>query len=193
MKSEILALGTVSALMALATTASADVVYSSISNVSIPLNNSQMDFDLNSDGTNDFSLFGNSSVLDLFNSEPDNHMSFADDSGQARIYSVSDTILPADPNVTSTSVTNLIGLGIGYVGFNFTFDAESHTGWMEFNLPTSDSADWVLVAAAWESNPDTSITIAPVPEPSTTALMLLSGLAGFILLRRTKSNVAIRR
>lgn len=187
------ALGTVSALMTLATTASADVVYSSISNVSIPLNDSQLDFDLNSDGTNDFSLFGNSSVLDLSNSDPDNHMSFADDSGEAIIYGTSDTILPADPNVTSTSAANLIGLGISFVGFNFTLGTETHTGWIEFNLPTDNSADWVLVAAAWENNPNTSITITPVPEPSTTALMLLGGFAGFVLLRRTTSNVSIRR
>lgn len=187
MKSKTTALGTVSALMALAVTASAQqVVYSSITNLSISLS---APIDLNNDGTNDLIIFGNSSDFSIEDAGAGDVLIDTNSSGLTALYNPGDTVSVSDPSASIATATDLLGLGISYVGFTFSLEGLPHAGWIELDLPTDTPGDGTLVAAAWAADPNTSITIpSDVPEPATTALAVLGGLAGMCRRRRIKSD-----
>ena len=85
---------------------------------------------------------------------------------------------------------DITGLGTTYVGVRFQdASAKNHYGWLRFNFPESTPDNGILEAAAWESQPDTAITIpAPVPEPAATGAMFALALGGWAVWRRRQAK-----
>ena len=182
----IASLGTVSAIVALAASAQAGgIIYSSVTNQPITLDSG---IDLNNDGTNDIN-FSNSSFFTIGDAGANDFLIVTNESATAMLFSPGDRVVPTDPISSLANATNLLGAGISYLGFDFTYQGETHTGWLEVDFPTTDTTAGTLIAAAWASAPDAGITIpSAAPEPSATALALLGGLAAFPLWRRVKPH-----
>ena len=82
--------------------------------------------------------------------------------------------------------------GTQYAGIQFDRGGNTHYGWLQINFSGSNFSDGTLVAAAWESDPNTAIlagATAAVPEPAETAvaLGLFATLAAFFR-RRFRSE-----
>jgi|GEM_PF-299762 len=65
-----------------------------------------------------------------------------------------------------------------YAGFNLYYDGANHYGWMQIANPYSILAGQVL-DYAYQTSPNTPIFAGEVPEPSTLALLALSGVFWF--------------
>jgi hypothetical protein len=81
-----------------------------------------------------------------------------------------------------------------FVGLQFQIGAETHYGWARIGVATNlffnTQSQAIVYDWAFESDPDTPITIAPptaIPEPSTFALFAL-GAAGVAALKRRRSQ-----
>jgi len=83
---------------------------------------------------------------------------------------------------------NFVGQPSGYIGFGFMMDGANYYGWMEVTNSVSGDAGIFanVVSWAYESDPNTPITVGAVPEPSTWAL-LAAGVA-FLLCRRLRPS-----
>lgn len=186
-------LGTVAALVALATSAQASgIIYSSITNQAITLDQG---IDLNNDGTDDIN-FSNSSFfsLSIGDAGAGDILIATNDLAVTTLYSPGDTVAATDPNTSLADAENVLGAGISYIGFDLTDLVGTHTGWLEIDFSTTDPASGTLIAAAWDTAINHSITIpAPTPEPSVTVLAMLGGVVGFSLLRRVKSHDSLHR
>ena len=68
-----------------------------------------------------------------------------------------------------------------FIGFRFESNDGTHYGWAQLEI-----GSLTIVNAAYESDPDTAITLGAVPEPSNLALLGL-GIAGLSMMRRRKS------
>lgn len=70
-----------------------------------------------------------------------------------------------------------------YVGFDLVVNGNNYYGWMQLSNPlplvNGQVLDW-----AYESSPNTAIAAGAVPEPSTLALLALSGVVAGILRRK---------
>jgi hypothetical protein len=79
------------------------------------------------------------------------------------------------------------GVASGYVGLEFYTDGQAYYGWVRIGAPASiNGLGWVY-DYAYQTSPNTSIFAGEVPEPSTFALLTLSGVA-VGLLRRKRSK-----
>jgi hypothetical protein len=69
-----------------------------------------------------------------------------------------------------------------YIGLSTVIDGETHYGWVQIQLEADDSSSPItglhVVDFAYESTPDTPITIGAVPAPGTLALLALGAAAG---------------
>ncbi len=178
-------LGTVAALVALATTAHASMVISSFSNVALPGNQS-VPVDIDGDLTTDFSVDlvegVNSSFLEI---DPAGSNLIATNSGDLRFYSLGDTVAASDPNLSANLTTGNITSANFYVGVSFSQNSQMNTAWMEFNFDSLGTG--TLVNAAWQNVPGQDATIAAVPEPAVTGLA--AGLmAGWLAWRRRRNR-----
>ena len=75
----------------------------------------------------------------------------------------------------------------GYFGFKFTKDGNTHYGWAEMTLSSTD-AEFTINEAWYNDTPDGSVTVGVVPEPAEVGLglgVLALGAAG---LRRMREN-----
>jgi hypothetical protein len=82
-----------------------------------------------------------------------------------------------------------------YVGFQFAIGSETHYGWMlidrtrftaepegAFGLTVQSNPQ--ILSWAYETNPNTAITIAAIPEPTSCCLVILASVVGAIGVRR---------
>ncbi|MFM7245103.1 MAG: hypothetical protein ACKO40_13150 [Planctomycetaceae bacterium] len=82
------------------------------------------------------------------------------------------------------------GVAPGYAGLQMTSGSDTYYGWASISY-TVGSPDQVTVNAfAFENQPNTPITVAAVPEPTTTLAVgfCTVGLAAIMLRRRTNQN-----
>lgn len=99
----------------------------------------------------------------------------------ATALTVGTTVGAASTFVTGTLGTGAAAAGIQYFGFRFlngdAATGTTHFGYAAFSRTLPVAATSVrLLGYAFESTPLTSITVSPVPEPSS-ALLMLAGLA----------------
>ena len=118
--------------------------------------------------------------------------------GVAAWYGASDGSNTYEATVTTTGGTgssNWAAGGSGFAGFQFLdADLQPHYGWMQASVPTTSAADQgaTLVQWAWESTPNTPITINPVPEPAAwmSAALGILGLVATACRRRQGTRPA---
>jgi hypothetical protein len=83
---------------------------------------------------------------------------------------------------------NFAGQPSGYMGFDFVVAGANYYGWMYVSSPVNDAGIYAnVVEWAYESDPNTPITITAVPEPSTWALLGL-GLISLLWKREKVAN-----
>ena len=70
-----------------------------------------------------------------------------------------------------------------FAGLSFDYGGSRHFGWMEINNYVGVAAGQVL-GWAYETRPDTPIFAGAVPEPSTAALLAISGVTLWFLRKR---------
>ena len=71
-----------------------------------------------------------------------------------------------------------------YMGFK---TSQNNYGWLEVTW-NSTSRDFEILSGAYETTPNLAITAGAVPEPSTYALLLMTG-AGWLLWKRRKGSL----
>jgi hypothetical protein len=71
----------------------------------------------------------------------------------------------------------------GFVGLRFLIGGETHYGWMEINNYSGVAAGQLL-GWAYDTRPDMPILAGAVPEPTTFALLLVSGAAFWLVRKR---------
>ena len=171
--------------------AQAGVVLSPISNLALPtLANDTVHFDIDGNGADDFTLSfdsDNSTFLDLLAADSNNGIAVDADTPFA--FTLGGSVSSSATYDTAARMWDGTGFwagpGIVYAGVRFRDTlTQSHYGWLRFNLPDNDPANGVLEAAAWESIPDTAITISAVPEPASVAAAAGLGLLGWAAVRR---------
>jgi hypothetical protein len=101
--------------------------------------------------------------------------------GNATPLTVGTTVGAASTFVTGVLGTGPAAAGIQYYGFRFlngdAATGTTHFGYAAFSRTLPVAAGSVrLLGYAFESTPRTSITVSPIPEPSS-ALLMLAGLA----------------
>lgn len=78
---------------------------------------------------------------------------------------------------------NFVGQTNGYIGFDMVIAGANYYGWMYVSAPNQDGLAGdagmygTITQWAYESSPNTPITVGAVPEPSTLALMGIGALA----------------
>lgn len=75
----------------------------------------------------------------------------------------------------------------GFIGFYYAQGTNRNYGWASFTFNDGPSESLTLNAFAYETTPNTAITIQEVPEPTPLGL-LVSGAAGILALRRRKQR-----
>jgi len=81
---------------------------------------------------------------------------------------------------TSARHNGAIGLFTGqvaYLGVQFTRNADTHFGYLYLDVSFVGANAGNLLALAWDTRPNAAIVAGAVPEPSTFALLGLSGVA----------------
>lgn len=188
-------LGSVAALSSLLAMgeAQAVVIASGIENIPL-VNTTTVSFDINDDGTDDFSVFAN------------NGAGYAEISGlsgtailwdQSVVYAAAPLSLGDTLNASGTfnsyaDFSLFLNAGVNYLGLRFDLEGQSHYGWVAFDFSTTNYSDGIALYGAWEDLPNTGLTITPqaVPEPAETALAggLLIGLGALIHRRRRRAE-----
>ncbi|HEY9250499.1 MAG TPA: PEP-CTERM sorting domain-containing protein [Rariglobus sp.] len=162
-----------------ATPAESDVRAANFENVTLSYSNTNaIDFDIDGDGTADFSIYGNdgnSVVIAMYDTT-----AYSPDL-------VANTVF--DASTASETLGNFIFQPFdGYYGFSFVsgLDEQVHAAWVHFDFtgPTP-----LAVNGAWEAESFYStITVGAIPEPSTVAALAGSGaLLGALAFRRRRS------
>ena len=214
-KKQLLGLG--AATGALAPSANALIIIASNLPLSPPATDGDTNWDVDADGTNDFTLgfFASSSAnfLDFDDTNggrlvvPDN-MSYLGIAKLNEGFSVGNSSLMngfkfhTNPQYDNT-IINSFSIGsaaqeggwqmgdTGYFGFKFTTNggADTHYGWGEMSTEVGVS-NFTVVRAYYESTPDTAIQVGAVPEPATVGLGLGALALGAAGLRRMRQRVA---
>jgi len=115
----------------------------------------------------------------------------------AAFYAPDNSHLPTPPMVGSDSPrSNLAPGGLGALAFSYLDgNSETHYGYVTIQVPASSEAGQVakLLGVAYESTPNTAITVTSVPEidPATggSALSLVAGVLAMIEQRRRRATV----
>jgi hypothetical protein len=159
---------------------SSDVREASFSNVSISLSNvTPIDFDIDGDGTADFSVYGNSGFAIRIDPYDPAALSSA---GPVTFGS---TFEIADATQSSNSIINQNTLS--YYGFSFTTGSEVHAAWVQFDTNTLNP---VVVGGGWQASPGLDITVGVIPEPSTAgAFAGAAALLGALAVRRRRTTL----
>lgn len=80
----------------------------------------------------------------------------------------------------------------GYIGIQFPIEGETHFGWVRFDhfafAPGGSIVEW-----AYNDTPSESILAAQIPEPSSTALLVVVGLVTVVGRRRRNNESRTRR
>lgn len=194
MSSRKTSLGTVCALVTLATaTTQATPILSSLTDVPFTLGNT-LNIDINGDGQDDFTFVqsGNTAFM-LQGIVVDNQINDDGTTTGMQVYQSGDVISVIDASVDHEPINSFFGTDDNfYAGVRFQIGGTNHMGWLEFSFPASTPSDGILVAAAWESVTDASITAGAVPEPGASRLSLFLGLPLALVgwWRRRSSSVA---
>jgi hypothetical protein len=135
-----------------------------LKNYSFPFASS-VGFDVDGDGTNDFTFFANSASL----SGIGGNQIFILTGSTVRTYSFNSTITPTDTSLGSVSLSSMSGQ-TGYIGVTFTHASATYTGWVQFDF-TSGFSHAVIDSAGWDATPGASIAAgaAAIPEPADVA------------------------
>jgi PEP-CTERM motif len=167
------------------------------------------DIDLNGDGTIDYTLVsdpdqtvlephGQNSMVVVPELPPDYGSFVAPLSQGDAVNSTPSSLNPVfawyDPQTDPTGQSLIAALntagplgyffdGIHYVGLEFAYGGSFHYGWMEINCFFPSVPGGQVLGWAYETLPDTPISIGQVPEPGAAVLLVL-GLAGVCWSRR---------
>ena len=89
--------------------------------------------------------------------------------------------------LTSAMSSGAIGLFTGqiaYLGVQFTREGQLHYGYLHLDVSFVGANTGNLLALAWDTRPGAEIIAGAVPEPSTVALLLVSGAAFWLVRKR---------
>jgi hypothetical protein len=79
---------------------------------------------------------------------------------------------------------------LGFVGIRFKDGADIYYGWMRVSISNYNNSDFMAVIIDWayENTPGVGIRAGatPIPEPTTTAMLLAGAAAGLAVLRRRR-------
>ncbi|MBU3682973.1 MAG: hypothetical protein FGM39_02970 [Phycisphaerales bacterium] len=185
------ALGSLAAVAAALAATSADAGVPGAISVSSTVSNTALtngrSLDINGDSVGDFTIvFFNSQVLRIdgvgTNATSDSNVS----TGFAVDYTLA---IPSNQTISSstawavtTALASLGSTGPGtdyYAGIRFLIGANTHYGWVRFNIPqVSGWAGATAVSAAWQTTPNLAIAAGAVPAPGAVAVLIGAGLVG---------------
>jgi hypothetical protein len=164
--------------------------------------------DINGDGTNEFILRSNDSGTGLNNAvliPVGSNMIVGGSGGYLANMTIGDVVGSslASSYQWSSSMQTISVLAIllgqdtaesgnfayqtnGYIGFDWVINGQNYYGWMEVSSIVNDAAIYgEITEIAYETSPNTPITIGEVPEPSTWALLVCGGFALMKLRRKS--------
>ena len=180
--------------------------YSAAATLLQPLrrNTSDFDLDINGDGTTDFILRSGDPYTSVNNAVliPQGNNTIAVQSSFVANMNVGDTVgsslnpiyqwSNAKTPIGTLAILlgqqvaedgNFAGQPSGYMGFDFMVGDNNYYGWMYISSPVNDAGIYAnVVEWAYESDPNTPITITIAPEPSTWALLAVG--TAILLFRR---------
>jgi len=85
------------------------------------------------------------------------------------------------------------GSNIDYVGVQFTFDGNTHYGWVEVEVPFIGVSGGYVRSFAYETEADAPIIAGAIPEPSASVLILIGiGVAIAFHRSRKRGNKALQ-
>ena len=132
-----------------------------------------------------------------FFSQSNNSVSWLLQSGTIALLSAGGTVGPgtyssADPNFGGDWRS---GVSPGYAGLQMTSGSDTFYGWVSINYVVGSPNQATVTAFAFENLPNTPITVAAVPEPTTVALLAmgLPAAVAFELSRRRRRRVRASR
>jgi hypothetical protein len=181
------ALGSLAAVAALLAATSADAAVSASSTVSNKALTAGATLDINGDTVNDFYIvFFNSQVLRITGYGTNATSNSGTNDGYIGTFTAAvplNQAIGASTTWGTRTALGSIGLtGPGtdyYAGVRFAIGANTHYGWVRFNIP--QVSGWVgstAVSAAWETvaGVDIAAGAMPVPAPGAAAVLLGAGL-----------------
>jgi hypothetical protein len=149
--------------------------------------------DINGDGIDDFgfdySALGDHSVSGLV---AGNNV-VVDDIGDVIVLNMRDRINNLESKLQSIGLLGRAAGNSGFVGLQFDIAGSSHFGFLKLSMDgPADSTPYAIHIdySAWETTPDTGITIPAVPEPATLAPLALGAL---FLVRRVRGSRKVTR
>jgi hypothetical protein len=170
-------------------------------NVFYPLGTFDYGIDINGNGTNDFILRSNDSgsslnnavLIPLGDNEIVEYSSYVADmnagdsvgSSLNPVYQWTNTkttisVLAILLDQQSAEDGNFAQQASGYIGFDLVENGNNYYGWMYISSPVNDAGiEGNVLEWAYESSPNTPITVGAVPEPSTWALLAAGGATLF--------------
>lgn len=124
------------------------------------------------------------SAASQFFSQSNNSIAWLVSSGTISLLSAgasvgSGTYSSSDPNFGGDWKS---GISPGYAGLQMTSGSDVYYGWTSINYVVGSPNQVTVTAFAFENQPNTPITVAAVPEPTTSALALGCGIAAASML-----------
>ena len=157
-------------------------VSSTVSNTALTNGGS---LDINGDSVGDFTIvFRNSQVLRIngvgTNATSDSLVSTGYGENFTLAIPSNQTISSSTAWAVATALASLGSTGPGtdyYAGIRFLIGANTHYGWVRFNIPqVSGWAGATAVSAAWQTTPNLAIAAGAVPAPGAVAVLIGAGL-----------------
>ena len=148
------------------------------SNVVVSFSDPQnVPFDIDGDGTADFSVFGNggfSLTVQVFDTT----------SLRSEPLVLGSLFAPGD--ATTDSSLAIFAGDTSYLGFSFITGSQTHAAWVLFDATGTDA---VVVGGGWQTFPGGSVEVgnpAPIPEPASFATLAGTALLAGAALRRRR-------